>query len=181
MDDTTLLTVAVTIPGLEGAMSYLRVAAIAALSVTLYNPVLTMAAEPVGEAVLIKTEVDTGWNDRSPRNSVRCQCRAGRDDCRRFVERLGPVMRTRWLPGVEKTLRLRGSQTQWRNDRCSPGRPKHSQNTRQYASIAVPFREPGALREIGIGWHWLQLREDCSGPAWPQLRSRSSPSQSSSG
>jgi hypothetical protein len=38
-------------------MSYLRVAAIAALSVTLYNPVLTMAAEPVGEAVLIKTEV----------------------------------------------------------------------------------------------------------------------------
>lgn len=38
-------------------MSYLRVAAIAALSVTLYNPVLTMAAEPVGEAVPIKTEV----------------------------------------------------------------------------------------------------------------------------
>jgi hypothetical protein len=42
---------------LEGVMSYLRAATILALSFTLYNPVLTMAAEPVGEAVLIKTEV----------------------------------------------------------------------------------------------------------------------------
>jgi hypothetical protein len=38
-------------------MSYLRGAAIAALSVTLFCPLPTMAAEPVGEAVLIKTEV----------------------------------------------------------------------------------------------------------------------------
>jgi hypothetical protein len=38
-------------------MRYMRSAAIVALSFTLYNPVPTMAAEPVGEAVLIKTEV----------------------------------------------------------------------------------------------------------------------------
>ena len=38
-------------------MSYLRSAAIAALTVTLCGPVQTMAVEQVGEAVLIKTEV----------------------------------------------------------------------------------------------------------------------------
>jgi hypothetical protein len=39
-------------------MWYVRgAAAIAALGLTLYNPLPTMAAEPVGEAVLIKTEV----------------------------------------------------------------------------------------------------------------------------
>lgn len=38
-------------------MSYSRAAAVAVLSVTLFSSLPTMAAEPVGEAVLIKTEV----------------------------------------------------------------------------------------------------------------------------
>lgn len=38
-------------------MPYLRAAAVAALSMMLLSPLPTMAAEPVGEAVLIKTEV----------------------------------------------------------------------------------------------------------------------------
>jgi hypothetical protein len=41
-------------------MPYSRAAAVAALSMTLLSPLPTMAAEPVGEAVLIKTEVTGG-------------------------------------------------------------------------------------------------------------------------
>ncbi len=43
-----------------GPMPYSRAAAVAALGMTLLSPLPTMAAEPVGEAVLIKTEVTGG-------------------------------------------------------------------------------------------------------------------------
>ncbi len=56
--------------GLEGAMSRLRIAALIALSATLLCPMPSMTAEPVGQAVSIRTEVSGASGPLAVRDPV---------------------------------------------------------------------------------------------------------------